>query len=362
LYADRLASIVHDEYYDLSTPNNNTLYRWIEKEYGTAQVAKLSSLPSPENDETETHQLQARLFTPCCRFCSSLCLFTFSLAYCNSLLSSVFLQELQHFLDWFRSRFPYYYDRCDVCGASERDKLNANTDNSDAQSSNHTCNSSNETSALQEEATQEEESDKGSFLGYVYPNEEELEGKASRTELYLCKECNSLTRFPRYNSASWIIQHGRGRCGEYSMLLYRMLRTMGYEARWVVDWSDHVFCEVRLRGNSDNKWVHLDPCEAAVNKPLLYQEWGKEQTYIIAFHAPPIPTLVGGKMHMGQLHSQSLIEDVTKMYTSDSQETILKRRDEPVTHIESSLVEIQDSLLKKLSSIFMSYEQGENKR
>jgi len=236
--------------------------------------------------------------------------------------------------------------------------LNANTDNANTHSPNQTGNNSNEASALQEGGTQEEEDDdKGSFLGYVYPNNEELKGKASRTELYLCKECNSLTRFPRYNSASWIIQHGRGRCGEYSMLLYRMLRTMGYEARWVVDWSDHVFCEVRLRGNSDNKWVHLDPCEAAVNKPLLYQEWGKEQTYIIAFHAPPIPTLFGGKLDMGRLDSQLLIEDVTKMYTSDSQETILKRRDEPATHIESSLVEIQDTLLAKLSSIFMSYEQ-----
>jgi hypothetical protein len=206
--------------------------------------------------------------------------------------------------------------------------------------------------------TNEEENDsKGSFLGYVYPSPEELEGKASRTELYLCKECNSLTRFPRYNSASWIIQHGRGRCGEYSMLLYRMLRALGYEARWIVDWSDHVFCEARLYGSS--KWVHLDPCEAAVDKPLLYQEWGKEQTYIIAFHAPPIPILLRNKQDAVALDPQMLIEDVTKMYTSDSEETILKRRDEPATHIESSLAEIQNILLTRLVSLFISSEQDE---
>jgi hypothetical protein len=62
LYADRLASIVHDEYQDLLISNNNTLYRWMENEYGTAHVTKLSSLPSPEHPTTETQQIQARLF------------------------------------------------------------------------------------------------------------------------------------------------------------------------------------------------------------------------------------------------------------------------------------------------------------
>jgi len=38
--------------------------------------------------------------------------------------------------------------------------------------------------------------------------------------------------------------------------------------------------EVSLPGKG---WVHLDPCEAAVDEPLLYQSWGKNQTYILAF-------------------------------------------------------------------------------
>jgi hypothetical protein len=25
---------------------------------------------------------------------------------------------LTHFLEWFRSQYPYYYDRCDSCGSS----------------------------------------------------------------------------------------------------------------------------------------------------------------------------------------------------------------------------------------------------
>jgi len=45
--------------------------------------------------------------------------------------------------------------------------------------------------------------------------------------------------------------------------------------------------------------VHVDPCEAAVNEPLLYESWGKKQTYIIAI----------GRDH---------IDDVTTSYTANS--------------------------------------------
>ncbi|KAI2495943.1 Transglutaminase-like superfamily [Fragilaria crotonensis] len=67
------------------------------------------------------------------------------------------------------------------------------------------------------------------------------------------------------------------------MLLYRMLSSLGHEARWIVDWADHVWTEILL---DNNQWIHLDPCEAAVDKPLLYEEW-KQQTYILGFYAPP---------------------------------------------------------------------------
>ena len=86
----------------------------------------------------------------------------------------------------------------------------------------------------------------------------------------------------------------RGRCGEYSMCALAIFESLGYKARWIVDWADHLWVEVLVAG----KWVHCDPCEASVNEPLLYQGWGKNQTYIIAF----------GRDH---------IEDVTGAYTSD---------------------------------------------
>ena len=47
----------------------------------------------------------------------------------------------------------------------------------------------------------DEDDDHGTFLGYVYPSEVEVKGKASRTELYQCHKCGGFTRFPRFNSA-----------------------------------------------------------------------------------------------------------------------------------------------------------------
>jgi len=56
-----------------------------------------------------------------------------------------------------------------------------------------------------------------------------------------------------------------------------------------VDWADHLWAEVRI----DGQWVHLDPCEAAVDEPLLYQSWGKNQTYIFAFTSTRVVDVTG---------------------------------------------------------------------
>lgn len=71
-----------------------------------------------------------------------------------------------------------------------------------------------------------------------------------------CGRCCILAEH-RYVAVSKVLETRRGRCGEYSVLMMRLLEVLGYSCRWVVDWSDHVWVEARVGG----KWVHIDPCE-----------------------------------------------------------------------------------------------------
>ena len=87
-----------------------------------------------------------------------------------------------------------------------------------------------------------------------------------------------------------------------------MLQLLGYDVRYVVDWADHVWCEVMLEG--DDKPVHVDPCEAVVDEPLIYQNWGKNQTFIIAF---PMTN-----------QSQAVV-DATSHYTTQYEASVQRR-------------------------------------
>lgn len=333
------------------------------------------------------------------------------------------MYEFQSFLNWFRSNFPYFHDKCDSCGASCKEDPH----NDDAQaapalvdsvedvvvgvdSSSNDCGYipfCSEVGASGGGGDDDDDCDDFSFLGYVYPTPtERLYGHATRTELYRCRSCMSYTRFPRYNKAVSVTDTKRGRCGEYSMLLYRMLRVLGYDAvRWVVDWSDHVWVEVWMGGKSrtesetdGGRWVHLDPCEAAVDNNLLYESWGKNQTYIVAYHdpfyfgdwrggdggggatlsedsaAPKILTAVvagadvaspqdavkttsssrklfdGEKGSMGRRRYPP-VEDVTRCYTSDQQIVIDERRGINGTFVAEAIDEVSLSLVDMLQRL-----------
>lgn len=41
------------------------------------------------------------------------------------------------------------------------------------------------------------------------------------------------------------------------------------QARYVMDWNDHVWTE--YWSDAQERWVHVDPCEAAYDRPLLYE-------------------------------------------------------------------------------------------
>lgn len=72
---------------------------------------------------------------------------------------------LKQFLIWFRQVFPYYHEGCLHC-------------------LNHEGNS---------------------FLGQVYSNRHERDFDSFRTELYFCKECHQVSRFPRYHNLSKVL-------------------------------------------------------------------------------------------------------------------------------------------------------------
>ena len=50
--------------------------------------------------------------------------------------------------------------------------------------------------------------------------------------------------------------------------------------------SSSMYAEAGEKMQKECRWVHADPCEAAIDEPLLYQAWGKNQTFIFAFESP----------------------------------------------------------------------------
>ena len=56
-----------------------------------------------------------------------------------------------------------------------------------------------------------------------------------------------------------------------------MLASLGYNVRYVLDFTDHVWVEVRLpTASKDGRWVHADPSEGVLDNPLMYEKgWGR---------------------------------------------------------------------------------------
>lgn len=115
------------------------------------------------------------------------------------------------------------------------------------------------------------------------PNEEEvLVGQAGRTEIYKCKSCHHIERFPRFTDPAHLLTTRRGRCGEWASAFCLICRSLNLDARWVLDFTDHVWVEVWLP--SLRRFVHADPCENKFDTPLLYESgWNKNLEYILSF-------------------------------------------------------------------------------
>ena len=132
-------------------------------------------------------------------------------------------------------------------------------------------------------------------LGGRAPSAEERRHLAARVEAFRCEACGRECRFPRYNCPIQLLRTRRGRCGEFANCFCLILRALGHEARWCLDFTDHVWCE--FWSGDQGRWVHLDPCEDCWDEPHLYEKgWGKKLTYVLGF-------------------SRLGVQDVTRRYT-----------------------------------------------
>lgn len=124
-------------------------------------------------------------------------------------------------------------------------------------------------------------------------------------EIYECENCGFVTDFKRYGVCEQLLTTRKGRCGEWANCFTLICRALGWEARLVVDKTDHVWTEIW--STQQQRWVHCDPCETALDKPLMYEKgWGKKLSYVIAY-------------------SNEEVQDVTWRYTENSRD-VMKRR------------------------------------
>eukprot|EP00794_Sanderia_malayensis_P017673 gene17673-19435_t len=189
-------------------------------------------------------------------------------------------------LDWFKSKFFSWMNqpRCDIC-----DK--------DTQA-----------------------------VGHANPTEDDRRWGAGVVENYKCQNCNRAYVFPRYNHPQKLLETRKGRCGEWANCFTLCCRAAGFEARYVLDWTDHVWTEVY--SEHQKRWLHCDPCENVCDKPLLYESgWGKKLSYVVAF-------------------SKDEVIDVTWRYSQEQKDTLSRRRDVS----ESWLVDLWMNMTKDLQA------------
>ncbi|KAL6278796.1 hypothetical protein ACE6H2_022397 [Prunus campanulata] len=166
------------------------------------------------------------------------------------------------------------------------------------------------------------------------PLPSEIRYGASRVEIYGCNFCPIGSRFPRYNDPLKLVETRSGRCGEWANCFTLYCRAFGYESRLILDFTDHVWTE--CFSQSLGRWLHLDPCEAVYDNPMLYESgWNKKLTYVIAF-------------------TKDGVCDVTKRYTRKWHEVISRRNIITETALSAVLANVTKDCRRGFTSQVLS--------
>uniref|UniRef100_A0A8I5U998 Peptide-N(4)-(N-acetyl-beta-glucosaminyl)asparagine amidase n=1 Tax=Pongo abelii TaxID=9601 RepID=A0A8I5U998_PONAB len=72
----------------------------------------------------------------------------------------------------------------------------------------------------------------------LLPNDDELKWGAKKVEDHYCDACQFSNRFPRYNNPEKLLETRCGRCGEWANCFTLCCRALGFEARYVWDYTE----------------------------------------------------------------------------------------------------------------------------
>ncbi|KAK7864696.1 hypothetical protein R5R35_010953 [Gryllus longicercus] len=156
-----------------------------------------------------------------------------------------------------------------------------------------------------------------------------------KVEVYKCEKCHKSTEFIRHEDPWILLETRKGRCGEWANCFTLLCRAMGWDARHVVDVTDHVWTEVF--SVSQDRWLHCDPCENVCDRPLMYEEgWGKKLSYVIAY-------------------SYDDIQDVTWRYSRKHADVLSRRQECTEVQLLEKLVSIRQERQQYLSKARKQY-------
>ncbi|KAJ8925931.1 hypothetical protein NQ315_009783 [Exocentrus adspersus] len=156
-----------------------------------------------------------------------------------------------------------------------------------------------------------------------------------RVELHRCTVCHKFTPFPRYNDLNILLETRRGRCGEWANTFTLFCRAMGWDARFVVEESDHVWTEVY--SVTQKRWLHCDPCENICDTPLIYETgWNKQISYVMAYSAEEV-------------------QDVTWRYCTKHKEVLKRRKQCTESELLQALCELRSKRQQNLTQARKNY-------